>query len=123
VLCDGEAAPAGPFVPSQHAPTHLPTVSIGEGDPALPRLEDHFAQKDFWTSLILFTSKDENLNKAHAQHLESRLTALAREAKRCLLDNVNTPQLPSIRHRPPRASCSAVPPTGAPSGRTRTGGR
>jgi hypothetical protein len=28
----------------------LPTVYIGEGDPALPRLERHFATKDFWTS-------------------------------------------------------------------------
>jgi hypothetical protein len=56
----------------------LPTVYIGEGDPALPRLERHFVNKDFWTSLILFTSKDENLNKAHIQYLEARLTALAR---------------------------------------------
>jgi hypothetical protein len=74
----------------------LPTVYIGEGDPALPRLERHFATKDFWTSLILFTSKDENLNKAHVQYLEARLSALARDARRCLLDNVNVPQLPSL---------------------------
>jgi hypothetical protein len=45
----------------------LPTIYIGEGDPALPRLDQHFAEKDFWTSLILFTSKDDNLNKAHVQ--------------------------------------------------------
>jgi hypothetical protein len=74
----------------------LPTVYIGEGDPALPRLERHFATKDFWTSLILFTSKDENLNKAHVQYLEARLTGLARDAKRCELDNGNVPQLPSL---------------------------
>jgi hypothetical protein len=74
----------------------LPTLYIGEGDPARPRLEQHFAKKDFWTSLILFTSKDENLNKAHVQYLEARLTSLAREAKRCVLDNVNVPQLPSL---------------------------
>jgi hypothetical protein len=74
----------------------LPKVYIGEGDPALPRLERHFATKDFWTSLILFTSKDENLNKAHVQYLEARLTALARDAKRCVLDNGNVPQLPSL---------------------------
>jgi hypothetical protein len=74
----------------------LPTLYIGEGDPALPRLEQHFARKDFWTSLILFTSKDENLNKAHVQYLESRLVALAKDAKRCVLDNGNTPELPSL---------------------------
>jgi hypothetical protein len=80
--------------PSQEG--DLPTVYIGEGDPVLPRVERHFATKDFWTSLILFTSKDENLNKAHVQYLEARLTALARDAKRCLLDNGNVPQLPSL---------------------------
>jgi hypothetical protein len=82
-----------------HGPSEegdLPTVYVGEGDPARPRLEQHFARKDFWTSLILFTSKDENLNKAHVQYLESRLAALAKEAKRCLLDNGNVPQLPSL---------------------------
>jgi len=74
----------------------LPSIYIGEGDPALPRLEQHFAKKDFWTSLLLFTSKDDNLNKAHVQYLESRLVALARDAKRCVLDNGNTPELPSL---------------------------
>ena len=74
----------------------LPTIYIGEGDPALPRLDRHLATKDFWTSLILFTSKDENLNKAHVQYLESRLCALARDARRCLLDNGNVPQPPSL---------------------------
>jgi hypothetical protein len=55
-----------------------------------------FAKKDFWTTLILFTSKDDNLNKAHVQYLESRLLALARDAKRCLLDNAVATELPSL---------------------------
>jgi hypothetical protein len=74
----------------------LPIIYAGEGDPTQPRLESHYAKKDFWTSLILFTSKDESLNKAHVQYLESRLISLAREAKRCVLDNVSVPQLPSM---------------------------
>jgi hypothetical protein len=74
----------------------LLTIYIGEGDPALPRLDDHATKKDFWTSFILFTSKDANLNKAHVQYLEARLVALARDAKRCNLDNGNVPQLPSL---------------------------
>ncbi len=74
----------------------LPTIYVGEGDPARPRLESHYAAKDFWTSLILFTSKDDNLNKAHVQYLEARLVALAKQAKRCILDNANFPQLPSL---------------------------
>jgi len=74
----------------------LPTVYIGEGDPVLPRLEQHNAKKDFWTSAIAFISKDANLNKAHVQYLESRLVSLAQDAKRCILDNVTSPQLPSL---------------------------
>jgi hypothetical protein len=73
----------------------LPTVYVDEGAPARPRLDQHFARKDFWTSLILFASKDENLNKARVQYLEARLVELARDAKRCVLENGNTPQLPS----------------------------
>lgn len=74
----------------------LPRIYVGEGDPIKPRLEQHASQKDFWTKCIAFTSKDENLNKAHVQQLEARLVELARRAKRCVLDNGNVPQLPSL---------------------------
>lgn len=74
----------------------LPRIYVGEGDPAKPRLEQHYGKKDFWTILFLFTSKDEYLNKAHIQYLEARLLALAAEAKRCELDNANQPVLPSM---------------------------
>jgi hypothetical protein len=74
----------------------LPTVYVGEGDPTRPRLEQHYREKDFWTSLIVFTSKNENLNKAHVQYLESRLVSLARTAKRCIVNNNNNPQLPAL---------------------------
>ena len=67
---------------------------MGEGDPIRPRLEQHASKKDFWTSCFTFTSKDENLNKAHVQYLESRLIALATAAKRCRLDNGNVPAMP-----------------------------
>jgi len=74
----------------------LSRVYVGEGDPIKPRLEQHAAKKDFWTSCIAFTSKDENLNKAHVQYIESRLITLAAQAKRCVLDNGNAPALPSL---------------------------
>jgi len=74
----------------------LPRVYVGEGDPIKPRLDQHAAKKDFWTSCIAFTSKDENLNKAHVQFIESRLISLAAAAKRCTLDNGNAPALPSL---------------------------
>lgn len=74
----------------------LPKVYIGEGDPVRPRLEQHAKQKDFWTHAVVFTSKDQNLNKAHVQRLEARLVELARASKRCVLDNNNIPQAPSL---------------------------
>jgi len=61
----------------------IPIAYIGEGDPVLPRLESHEKSKDFWESLVVFSSKDENLNKAHIQCLESCLIELAHKAKRC----------------------------------------
>ncbi len=69
---------------------------IGEGDPVLPRLDQHAAKKDFWTSAIFFISKDETLNKAHIQYLESKLITLAREVQRCELDNTTAPELPTL---------------------------
>ena len=73
----------------------LPTIYVGEGDPTRPRLEQHYRQKDFWTSLVLFTAKDQ-LYKAHIQYLEAPYFTLAREAKRCVLVNDKVMQLPSL---------------------------
>jgi hypothetical protein len=52
--------------------------------------------KDFWTHGAVFTSKDQNLNKAHVQHIEARLVGMAMTAKRCELDNANQPQPPTL---------------------------
>jgi hypothetical protein len=70
---------------------------VGEGDPIRPRLERHYAEKDFWTRAIGFTTGSAGqLNKAHVQFLESRLIALAKAAKRLPLDNANQPAEPSL---------------------------
>ncbi len=79
-----------------HPRTPACCASIGEGDPIRSRLVQHASRKDFWTSALVFTSKDENLNKAHVQYLEARLVQLASEAKRCELENANEPQPPSL---------------------------
>ena len=77
-------------------PGQLPRVYIGEGDVVRARMESHVHNKDFWTHGLVFTSKDQNLNKAHVQHLEAELVRLATEAKRCELDNGNVPQKPLL---------------------------
>ena len=74
----------------------VPRAYIGEAAPIGPRLEQHNAQKEFWNTAVFFISKDQNLNKAHIQYLEARLVQLAKDAKRCKLDNVNQPQLPTL---------------------------
>lgn len=74
----------------------LPRAYVGEGDILLPRLDSHAKSKDFWTHGVVFTSKDQSLNKAHVQYFEAKLVQLADEAKRCERDNANIPQLPSL---------------------------
>jgi hypothetical protein len=71
-------------------------VYIGEADVARHRIDSHMRERDFWTTLILFTSKDANLNKAHVRYLEARLVELARSAKRAEVDNSNNPALPAL---------------------------
>jgi hypothetical protein len=76
--------------------TNRQTVYIGQADAAQERLDNHLRHKEFWTHLILFSSKDTNLNKAHVQYLESRLIEIASRAKRVDLDNGNAPRVPAL---------------------------
>jgi len=70
---------------------------VGEGDPVRPRLESHYAQKDFWNRAVCFTAGGSGqLNKAHVQFLEANLIRLAKAAKRLPLDNANQPAEPSL---------------------------
>ena len=73
-----------------------PVLYIGEGDPVSERLKSHSVNKDFWTDVFVFTSKDEYLTKTQIRYLESKLIDLAREAKRVELDNINTTSEPTI---------------------------
>ncbi len=71
-------------------------IYIGEGDPVGPRLESHVRQKDFWKKAIFFNSEAGRLNKAHVQHLESRLVQIAKEAGKSALENGNMPIAPAL---------------------------
>ena len=76
--------------------SNVPQVYIGEADPVRTRLEQQHASRDFWTIAYIFTAKDSNLNKAHIEYLEHRLITLAKDAKRCDLQNGNVPGKPSL---------------------------
>ncbi len=75
---------------------------VGEADDVRERVDNHLKNKDFWTSVIAFTSKDHNLNKAHVRYLEARLLGLARDADRVSLTNGTAPPLPRL-HEADRA--------------------
>jgi hypothetical protein len=71
-------------------------VYIGETDDLRQRLDSHQRSKEFWTRVVVFTSKDDNLNKAHIRYLEARLLELAVAAQRAELENGNAGGLPSL---------------------------
>lgn len=71
------------------------TVYIGEGDPVRPRLEEHYAKKDFWTRAVFFVAPG-HLNKAHVQYLEAQLVHRAMSANRMPLENGNKPAEPTL---------------------------
>lgn len=71
-------------------------VYIGEAEEVYNRLQDHLREKDFWNEVIVFISKDENLNKAHIKYLENKLYHKAKKANRYKVVNGNIPPMPSI---------------------------
>jgi len=66
-------------------------VYVGEGDEVWARLSSHDGTKDFWTHVVAFVSKDENLTKAHVRHLEAALVREIKQAKRAEVTNVTEP--------------------------------
>jgi len=76
--------------------SQMQKIYVGEGDPVRDRLNSHIKTKDFWTTAVVFTSLSQGLNKAHIQYLEARLLELSKQAKKCVIDNSNSPQRPSL---------------------------
>lgn len=73
-----------------------PMAYIGESENVFDRLRNHVDRKEFWNEAVLFTNKDENLTKAHAKYLESRLVRAATDATRYKLENNTVPPLPNL---------------------------
>lgn len=63
-----------------------PSVYIGEAESIRQRLKQHLS-KDFWSQVIFFVSKDENLTKSHIRYLEGRLIEIANGAARAKVEN------------------------------------
>jgi len=77
------------------------SVYIGESDDIAKRLKQHSRPessggKDFWDYVVVITSKDGNLTKAHVKYLESRLISITKDVGRCSLINSVTPEFTSL---------------------------
>jgi hypothetical protein len=81
-----------------------PIAYIGESENVSQRITSHDKNKDFWSEVIIFTSKDENLTKAHIKFIESTLVGISKAADRYDLENGNTPPESSL----PRADRDAM---------------
>lgn len=73
-----------------------PLAYIGEGEDIAARMKSHEANRDWWTTAVLVTSAANNLHKAHAKFLESRLVEEAKKVGVMPLDNGNTPPRPGL---------------------------
>jgi hypothetical protein len=63
-----------------------PAIYVGEAENIRDRIKAHL-EKDFWNQVIYFTSKDENLTKAHIRYLEGKLIEIARKSGRAVVTN------------------------------------
>ena len=66
---------------------------VGESDNVGERLVQHSrdTSKDFWERTCVVTSKDQNITKAHARYLETRLISIAKAVGTATLVNSATP--------------------------------
>lgn len=72
------------------------TIYIGAADPIARDLKEHDLNKNFWSWLIVCSSKKNSLTQTHIRYLEARLLLLAQEAGKADLVNQNTPELPVL---------------------------
>lgn len=87
VLTRDESQQAGVYLLSGDDPeSGKPALYVGEAECIRDRLRAHLS-KDFWSQVVFFVSKDENLTKSHIRYLEGRLIEQAQRARRCILIN------------------------------------
>lgn len=72
------------------------TVYVGEAEEFSKRIRNHHQSKDFWNLVIVFTSKDENLTKAHVKYLESKIAQEITLNNSAHLENGNFPPMPKL---------------------------
>ena len=66
--------------------TGEPSAYVGEAEEVAKRLKQHIT-KEFWNQVVAFTSKDENLTKAHIKYLEGKLIEIGIRAAQGVIQN------------------------------------
>jgi hypothetical protein len=70
-------------------------VYVGEADGLKKRLKNH-ENKDWWSNVVAFYSKDNKLDKAHIEYLEKICIDNLKKANICQLENSTQPSEPSL---------------------------
>ena len=87
VLSREESANSGVyFLTGTDTESGKSAIYVGEAEKIRDRIKTHL-EKDFWNQIVYFTSKDENLTKAHIRYLEGKLIEQARKAGRAIVTN------------------------------------
>ncbi len=61
-------------------------IYVGEAECIRDRIKNHLG-KEFWNHITYFTTRDENLTKAHIRYIEGRLIEIAKTADRSVVMN------------------------------------
>jgi hypothetical protein len=85
-LRDEAGRPGVYFLIGNDSDSGEPSAYVGEAEQVGKRLKQHIS-KDFWTQVIAFVSKDENLTKAHIRYLEGEFIALGLEVGKGIIQN------------------------------------
>lgn len=64
---------------NEETSSSLKKIYIGEADEVNKRINNHYRQKEWWDSFVIFVSKDTNLTKAHVRYLEKELYSIAKD--------------------------------------------
>jgi hypothetical protein len=76
----------------------MPSLYIGQSDRVHTRLDSHHKNKDFWEWAVFFVSKDNALNVAAAQYIESQAPLIKEKTVDPLKLKMTTETLPRIRY-------------------------
>lgn len=77
------------FLTGSDPETDKSAIYIGEAECIKDRIKTHLS-KDFWNNVTFFTTKGENLTKAHIKYLEGRLIEIALSCERSIVKNMQS---------------------------------